>query len=259
MRIGAHVPAANPLTEAALRDAEVAQIFLSNPQSWAKPKPRSDADALIASDIDLVVHAPYILNVATTNNKVRIPSRSMLAAQATAAAAVGAKGLVVHGGHVPAGEDYKTGIQNWRKAFLSVRDAGGFATRILVENTAGGTLAMARHVDRLAELWDAIGEFDPGICLDTCHAHAGGEELLTLVDRVKAITGQIDLIHANDSKDVFGCGRDRHENIGKGQIDTDALCAVVSAANAPVIVETPGSTEGQRADIALLRERCATT
>jgi deoxyribonuclease-4 len=105
----------------------------------------------------------------------------------------------------------------------------------------------------LARLWDAIGDHEVGFCLDTCHAHAGGEDLLGLVDRVKAITGRIDLIHCNDSKDPFDSGRDRHDNLGSGMIDPELLIAVVRAAGAPVIVETPGDAEGQAADIAFLR------
>jgi deoxyribonuclease-4 len=100
-----------------------------------------------------------------------------------------------------------------------------------------------------------VGEFEVGFVLDTCHAHAGGEELLGIVDRVKAITGRIDLVHLNDSKDPFDSGRDRHTNIGEGEIDPDLLVAVVRAAGAPVIVETPGGVEGQSADIEYLRTR----
>src|SRR5260370_40887737 len=114
---------------------------------------------------------------------------------------------------------------------------------------------MARRLARLARLWDEIGELEPGFCLDTCHAHAGGEELADLVDRVKAITGRIDLVHANDSRDPFGSGADRHANFGSGQIDTDAIVAVCAAAGAPIIVETPGGAAGQGADIAFLRAR----
>ena len=105
-----------------------------------------------------------------------------------------------------------------------------------------------------ARLWDTLDGFDVGFCLDTCHAHAGGEELLGIVDRVKAITGRIDLVHANDSKDTFDSGRDRHDNFGRGKIDPKLISAVVRAANAPVVVETPGGADGQRADIAMLRE-----
>ena len=93
-----------------------------------------------------------------------------------------------------------------------------------------------------------------GFCLDTCHAHAGGEELVGLVDRVKAITGRIDLVHANDSRDAFDSGADRHANFGDGEVGTDALAEVVRTAAVPVVVETPGGREGQGSDIAWLKE-----
>jgi deoxyribonuclease-4 len=255
MRIGAHVDSADPLAEAAARGADLVQFFLTDPQSFKKPKPRADADALLASSVDVYIHAPYLINLASTNNRIRIPSRSLLMAHAEAAAALGAKGLIVHGGHVGTSDDPEVGFDNWRKAFAYARDNGGYPAQILIENTAGGDNAMARRFDRLARLWDAVGEYGVGFCLDTCHAHAGGEELLDIVDRVKAITGRVDLVHANDSKDGFDSGRDRHENLGEGQIDPDLLVAVIAAAGAPVVCETPGGAEGQGADIEFLRKR----
>jgi len=201
------------------------------------------------------VHAPYLVNVATTNNRIRIPSRKLLLQHSQGAADVGAKGVIVHGGHVNKNDDLSVGFENWRKTFAYAAKEGGFATQILIENTAGGDNACARRFDALAHLWDVVGEFDVGFVLDTCHAHAGGEDLLGIVDRVKAITGRVDLVHLNDSKDPFDSGRDRHTNIGQGEIDPDLLVAVVRAAGAPVIVETPGGVEGQSADIAYLRER----
>ncbi|MDX6214671.1 MAG: deoxyribonuclease, partial [Frankiales bacterium] len=125
---------------------------------------------------------------------------------------------------------------------------------ILIENTAGGDHALARRFDALARLWDAVGSYDSvGFCLDTCHAHAGGEDLLDIVDRVMAITGRIDLVHCNDSRDAFDSGADRHANFGTGQIDPDLLVAVVKAAGCPAVVETP--SDGQADDIALLKSR----
>ncbi|HEY2950489.1 MAG TPA: deoxyribonuclease IV [Micromonosporaceae bacterium] len=255
MRIGAHVDFADPLAEAAARDAEVVQFFLTDPQGWVTPSPRADAPALRASGLDLYVHAPYRINVATLNNRIRIPSRKLLLEHASAAAEIGARGIIVHGGHVDRGGDLATGFDNWRKTFEYAAKAGGFPLPLLIENTAGGDNACARRFDALARLWDVIGEYGAGFCLDTCHAHAGGEELLDVVDRVKAITGRIDLVHANDSKDPFDSGRDRHDNLGHGSIDPDTLVAVVRTAGAPVVVETPGGAEGQAADIAFLRDR----
>jgi deoxyribonuclease-4 len=255
MRIGAHVERADPLAAAAARGADAVQFFLSEPQGWEVPEERSDASALRDSDVEVYVHAPYRINVATLNNRIRIPSRNLLQAHATGAAQIGAKGLIVHASHVNRGDDLAAGCVNWAKTFQYAAKSGGFATPILIENTAGGDNALARRFDALARLWDAVGEYGVGFCLDTCHAHAGGEDLVNIVDRVKAITGRIDLVHANDSRDGFDSGRDRHENIGRGQIDPELIVEVIRAAGATVIVETPGGAEGQGADIAFLRKR----
>jgi deoxyribonuclease-4 len=254
MLIGAHLDAADPVAGAAARGAQVAQFFLTDPQSYKSPKPRPDAAALTADPLAIYIHAPYLVNVATLNNRIRIPSRKLLTAHAAGAAQLGAKGLIVHGGHVDDPADLATGFDNWRKAFAYAADSGGLPLPVLIENTAGGDNAIARRFDSLARLWDAIGEYDVGFCLDTCHAHAGGEELVDAVDRIKAITGRIDLVHANSSKDTFDSGRDRHDNFASGTIDPELIVAVVRAADADVIVETPGGVEGQAADIAYLRE-----
>ncbi len=251
MRIGVHIDQANPVKEAQVRAVDLVQFFLGDPQAWPKEVPvRDDAADLRASAVDMYVHAPYVINVATLNNRIRIPSRKMLSQQAAAAAAIGARGLIVHGGHVSRGDDPDIGCDNWRKTFEREK----FPLPILIENTAGGDHAMARRLDRLDRLWDVIGDYDVGFCLDTCHFHSGGEDLAGIVDRVKAITGRIDLVHANNSRDGFGSGADRHANFADGQIDPQAIVAVVEAAGAPVICETPGGVEGHLADIAYLRQ-----
>jgi deoxyribonuclease-4 len=257
LAIGAHVDQTDPIAEATARGADLVQFFLGDPQGWKGPRldfpggPAALREAAAAAGVTLYVHAPYVINVATTNNRIRIPSRKLLAQHVEVAAELGAAGLIVHGGHVLKGDDPDAGIENWRKTFERM----DCPLPVLIENTAGGDLAMARKLEVVARLWDAIGEFDPGFCLDTCHAHAGGEELAGLADRVKAITGRIDLVHANDSKDEFDSGRDRHENFGAGRLDPADLVAVVLAAGAPVVCETPGGAQGQSADIAWLRAR----
>ena len=252
MRIGAHVRDDDPLGAASERGAEVVQFFLADPQSWKSPKPHPQADALHEADVTIFVHSPYVLNVASTNNRIRIPSRKTVTQHAKVAAEIGAKGLIVHGGHVTKGEDPEAGLDNWRKLFERQAESGGFALPILVENTAGGDNAMARNWDMLARLWHRIGEFGPGMCLDTCHAFSAGEDLVDVVARTLAITGRIDLVHLNNSRDEFGSSRDRHANIKDGQIEPELLVAVAKAAGAPVVVETPA--EGQGEDIAFLRE-----
>jgi deoxyribonuclease-4 len=108
------------------------------------------------SGLSFFVHAPYVMNVASSNNKIRIPSRKILENHAKAAAQLGARGLVVHGGHVTAGEDPALGIANWVKALERIE----LPLPLLLENTAGGDFAMARRLDAIARLWDAIGGFD---------------------------------------------------------------------------------------------------
>ena len=252
---GAHVDSADPLSAAAAVGAEAVQFFLSDPQGWKKPQPHPLADAIRATDLAVYIHAPYLVNVASTNNKIRIPSRKILAQQAAAAAAIGAKGLIVHGGHVTAKDDPAQGIENWRKTFeRAVQQAdGGFGLPILIENTAGGENAMARTFDRLGRLWDAVGEYNPGFVLDTCHAWAGGEELADIVARVKAITGRVDLVHANNSRDTFDSGADRHANFDAGTFDSELIASVCRDAGCDVIVETPA--DGQRGDLEYLHKQ----
>jgi deoxyribonuclease IV len=261
LRIGAHVDQSDPVGAATARGAALSQFFLGDPQGYKGPEFRYDggADALRraadAAGVDLYVHAPYIINVATTNNRIRIPSRKLLQQHVDAAASIGAKGLIVHGGHVNKGDDPEKGFDNWRKAVA----ATDLKLPLLIENTAGGDNAMTRYLDRIGRVWDAISQaegFDMvGICLDTCHAHAGGNDLSTVVEDITKIAGGVALVHANDSRDDFDSGADRHTNLGKGRIDADELAAVVRDAGAPVVCETPGDAERHREDFDWLRAR----
>jgi len=246
--IGSHVSPQDPLAAADAEGADAVQIFLGNPQSWKKPKPRDDAARLRESDLPIYVHAPYLINVASANNRVRIPSRKILQDTCDAAADIAATAVIVHGGHVD-DDDLDAGFERWRKALDQLESA----VPVYLENTAGGDHAMARHFDTIARLWDHIGDKNIGFCLDTCHTWAAGEALIDAVERIQSITGRIDLVHCNDSKDPAGSGRDRHANLGAGEIDVDLLVAVVTAADAPIICET--ADEGRKDDIALLRDR----
>ncbi|HVN11960.1 MAG TPA: deoxyribonuclease IV [Kineosporiaceae bacterium] len=249
--IGAHVDSADPLAHAAAIGADAVQFFLGDPQGWKAPPPHPRAEAIRATDLAVYIHAPYLVNVASTNNKIRIPSRKILTQHAAAAAGIGARGLIVHGGHVTAKDDPEEGYENWRKTLERAPD-GGFGLPILIENTAGGENAMARSFDRLARLWDAVGDFGPGFVLDTCHAWTAGEDLVGIVDRVRGITGRVDLVHANSSRDAAGSGADRHANFDSGTIDPELIVAACREAGCDVIIETP--MDGIAADVAFLRK-----
>lgn len=252
--VGIHVSEEVAIEEAQARGAKIIQIMIGSPTAWKGHKlafPGGAAalrEQAAGAGIGIYVHAPYIINVASINNRVRIPSRKILQAQLDLAAEIDALGLIVHGGHVGEAE-LEVGYDNWRKAL----DAVEMSVPILIENTAGGEGAVARGVDRLGDLWEAVragkdGE-RVGFCLDTCHAWASGEGLPGLADRVRAATGRIDLVHANDSRDEQGSGADRHANLGKGRIPEDDLRAVLREAEAPMILETPGGLEDHLADL----------
>jgi deoxyribonuclease-4 len=250
VRIGSHVHQDDPLAAAQADGADVVQFFLGNPQSWKKPKPRDDAETLKASTIPLYVHAPYLINVASANNRIRIPSRKILQDTCDAAAAINATAVIVHGGHAD-DNDMGAGFERWVKAL----DYLETDVQVYLENTAGGDHAMARHFDTIGRLWDHIGDKGIGFCLDTCHAWAAGEDLETLVERVRAITGRIDLVHANSSRDPAGSARDRHAGFATGTIPPELLAHVVREAACDALVETPA--ESQAEDIAFLRAALA--
>jgi deoxyribonuclease IV len=257
---GAHVDQADPIAAAKALGASLSQFFLGDPQGWKTPTVGYAAGAAAlkadaeAAGIALYVHAPYVLNVVSTNNRVRIPSRQLLQKQIALATQIGAKGIIVHGGHVGDEADVGVGFDNWRKCI----DGLDLTLPLLIENTAGGNGAMARQLERIDQLWSTIasasGVENVGFCLDTCHAHAGGIELAGLVDKVKAITGRIDLVHANDSRDAFDSGADRHANLGAGLCDPEGLAEVIATAGSPIVFETPGAKQGKSDDIRWIAE-----
>ncbi len=249
--VGAHVAPGKPLKEAKALGADCVQVFLSDPQGWKKPPPRDDAEELRKSKVPLYVHAPYLINVCSPRNNVRYGSRKILQQTCEAAADVGAAAVIVHGGH--ADDDIAEGVGRWLRTLEMLESD----VPVYIENTAGGKNAVARRFDALARLWDGISkakfQAEIGFCFDTCHAHAAGEGLADAVERVREITGRIDLLHANDSRDPAGTGADRHANLGKGEIGADVLRAMIAEAGGPVVVETPGGAKDMRADLEFVR------
>jgi deoxyribonuclease IV len=253
--VGAHVGRERPLEAAAAVGGDCVQIFLSDPQSWRKPPAREDADELRSSSLPVYVHAPYLINVCSPKNNVRYGARKILQETCAAAGEVDAAAVIVHGGHAEDGVD--EGVARWVRTLEMLESP----VPVYIENTAGGTNAVARRFDALARLWEAVTSaptsVELGFCFDTCHAHAAGEELSDAVERVLAIVGGIDLLHANDSRDRAGTGADRHANLGSGEIGVEALRAMIAAAGAPVVVETPGGAEAMSADIEFVRAALA--
>jgi len=241
IKVGSHIGSADPITDAVTMGLSQIQIFCGDPQSFKGstfPHPNG-AQGLRAqaeqSGVDIYVHARYVINVASTNNKVRIPSRKLLQTEVNSAFEIGAKGVIVHGGHITADDEQDIGFKNWRKALTEL----DMKVPVFIENTAGGNHAMARRFEAISQLWEMVGDTGVGFCLDTCHAHAGGMAVSDVAERILSVVGKIDLIHCNDSRDEFDSGRDRHANLGNGSIDFDDIVHCIKTANAPVILETP--------------------
>ena len=253
--IGSHVPRRDPLGEARRRGAEVIQLNLSAPRNWSPPATHGDEDDLAASDLPIYVHAPDLVNPASADPEVRDRSRACLEAESAAATRIGARGLVVHGGQAGPDASIEVAIDRW---VTTMRNAT-LPCRLLIENTAGGANAPGRAPGDLGRLVHALRQegLDVGVALDTCHAHAAGLDLTTVVAGLTTAAGGIDLVHANDSHDPAGSGRDHHQHLGEGELDSGQLAAAALAPGAPVVVETPGGAEAQAADITWLRRRAA--
>ncbi len=261
MRLGASVPSKDPLASADEVGADVVQIHLSAPRVWRHPIGRADAQALCASDRIVAAHAPYLCNPASGNDEVREKTALNLQATLDEAARCGVHGVVVHAGHAAGGGTMDDAIDRWVELAHRLRSD----VPLLIENTASGDTAPGRHLGDLVRLFERLRGEDLdvriGSCFDTCHAWAGDPDAAgDPTGYVKAFAeaaGGIDLLHVNDSRDRAGAGRDRHTNLGEGEMGLDVLEAMVGTAaevGCPaLVVETPSEDGGQARDLALLR------
>lgn len=274
--IGAHCPTAGGLSRGTLRYAvthglQAVQVFVSNPRGWAATTgdPRDDhafREGIGAARLPVFVHAPYLINLGSPNPATREKSVVALAHALRRGGQIGAAAVVVHTGSAVAGARRETALAQLREGLLPLLDAvPDDGPRLLVEPTAGGGQALAARVEDLAEYFTVLDAHPRlGVCLDTCHAFAAGHDLAapgglrtTLSALVRAVgRGRLGLVHANDSRDPLGSGRDRHANIGAGHIGTDPfreLFVHPATRGVPVLLETPGEARGLRGDLVTLR------
>jgi deoxyribonuclease-4 len=254
--IGAHLSRSTAVADRAIADADVVQVFVSNPRGY-QPPDRKTVEALRdLGDVPVFAHLPYLVNPASADPSVRARSRALI--EATDRAGVGVlAGVVVHAGQGGPQASVEEAIDRWVDALQGLT----LTVPLLVENTAGGNAAPGRRTEHHVELVLRLRELGlpTGVCYDTCHAHAAGlGDLIAGFDDLVAGVGAVDLVHLNDSKDLQGSARDRHANIGEGFIGTDALVALTRHAvesKVPVLLETPGDPAGWATEIALLRSR----
>ena len=268
--IGAHISVAGGLARALPRAAEVGaeavQVFVANPRAWAAPPTDPDGDAAFAVECSLpvFVHAPYLINFGSPSAETLARSGDALAFSLRRAAAIGARGVVLHAGSAVLGNRWEDAMAQVRAAVLGVLDAVPEAPRLLIEPTAGGGGALASDAASLAAYLDTLGRDERiGVCLDTCHMHAAGADLTSPESFARALRayaraagpGRIGLLHVNDSRDPVGSKRDRHESIGRGTIGLEpfaALFAAPATRRVPMVVETLDTQ--QAADIATVKK-----
>jgi deoxyribonuclease-4 len=271
-RVGAHVPAARAFTYAEQVQAESIQIFVSNPRGWAMPVIDASTDEnfrerAIAADLITWVHAPYLINLGSPTIQTYENSLASTSYALLRAARIGAKGVVVHTGSAVDPAHLETAWKQIHDGVMPILDAlADTAPYLLLEPTAGQGQSLCKRLDDLAYYFQALENHPKvGICLDTCHVFAAGHDLTApggvketldlLVDVVGP--GRLRLIHANDSKDICGALKDRHENIGAGAIGIDPFADLfthAAVAGVPLILETPGMETEHEKEIALLKE-----
>ncbi|MGW6396938.1 deoxyribonuclease IV [Streptomyces sp. NPDC055134] len=276
--VGGHVPVAGGLASVGLSyarelDAETVQVFVANPRGWATPpgNPKQDEEfraACAAEGIPAYVHAPYLINFGSHTEATVEKSVESLRHSLRRAREIGALGVVVHTGSATGGRERAVALAQVRERMLPLLDelTHDDDPYLLLESTAGQGSSLCSRTWDFGPHFDALDAHPKlGVCLDTCHIFAAGHDLTgpdgmrqtldLLVDTVGE--GRLKLIHANDSKDVVGAHKDRHENIGSGHIGAEpfrALMAHPATENVPLILETPGGKEGHAADVARLKE-----
>jgi len=273
--LGAHVPVGPGLARGAwksMRDlgGDTLQVFTGNPRGWAPSSgdPAQDAAfrALCEDEgVPAFVHAPYLVNLGSPSAATYEKSVASVAHNLARTHAIGARGLVVHTGSCVDDGTYDAALRQVREGLLPLLDTlPDDGPRLLLEPTAGQGRSLCARVDDLEPYLEALDHHPRvGICLDTCHAFAAGEPLdevagvAATLERLLDVAGpgRLALVHANDSKDVRGSFKDRHERIGQGHLGKDAFAALLAhpvTEGVPFVLETPGGADAWREDLALL-------
>ncbi len=281
--IGTHVLVGKGLVDGAVANADLVgaetfQVFTGNPRGWALSlgKPAEDhrfRDLMGERGTRVFIHAPYLVNLGSPTPATYERSVASVAHNLKRAAEIGAEGVVVHtGSYVVPGEGdteerHAAAMRQVREGLLPLLDAlGDDGPWLLLEPTAGQGRSLCAGVEDLAAYLAALDDHPrAGICLDTCHVFAAGAPLdepggtTATVDRIVEIggPGRLRLVHANDSMDVRGAFKDRHQRIGEGHIGEDAfveLFAHPATDGVPFILETPDSRDADTRDIPLLKK-----
>ena len=274
--LGAHVSVAGGVHKAFARGRDIGcdavQIFVKNASQWrAKPLAETQVGAFRSAHagdpMPVVAHGSYLINLCSTDPDTLDRSQTALADELARCTALGVPGLVLHpGAHLGAGEE--AGLEGIARSLDRVfADHPDIDAKVLLENTAGqGTVLGSRfeQLTRIVALVDAPERL--GVCFDSCHAFAAGYDLrdaagyqdtFDAFDRALGLE-RLEAIHLNDSKFPLGQNKDRHQNIGQGEIGADFFARLLADerfAAVPMLLETPLGDDGRghRLDLERLR------
>jgi len=280
MLVGAHVSPAGGLPKAVERGVEkgcrAIQIFNQSPRMW-RPTAYTDEDfaafraAMDDSPVDAVmIHAVYLLNCASDDPDIRAKSLASLTHSLRVGDAIGAACVVLHSGSAKTG-DVGEAIARAGEVFREALAESG-SCPLHLENTAGTGGTLGRSFEELAALVEAGGGSPRlGLCLDSCHLLASGYDIRTMagledaLEQADAAVGldRLGSLHLNDSQTSLGSNRDRHANVGEGELGEEGCTAFLSEARfegLPLVLETPGPdktgpTAEEIAHCMALRER----
>lgn len=263
MLLGSHVSIAGSIYESIDRAVSLGcntmQIFSRNPRGWQVTR-------LSPSDVEefkkrrkekgispVIVHIPYIINLASGDNKLYNKSISAYIEDIERAGRLGAEYFCTHlGSHGGRGEDW--GIKRFTEGLNEVLKNTSQGVTILLENTAGSGSWIGYKFEHIGRIIDGVKNNSRlGVCLDTCHTFTAGYDFRTekglqnLLKEFDKIIGldKLKLIHLNDSKGKVGSNIDRHEHIGKGEIGLEAFKRFINhpkLKSLPYILETPKKT-----------------
>jgi deoxyribonuclease-4 len=236
--------------------AEALQLFAQSPRAWRFPE--HDADVLASfgerargAGVEAVlVHVIYLVNLATPDDEHYRKSVETMRRTMETACAIGADGVVFHvGSHLGAG--FEAGLERAVPALEQVLELCSERTWLLVENSAGAGGTIGRSLDELATIVDRLDRHPRlGICLDSCHLWVSGadvrerNELDRLVREVDDTIGldRLRALHVNDAASPLGSNRDRHANIGEGELGEQLgqFLAHPKLQGLPALLEVPG-------------------
>ena len=276
-RIGAHTPTTGGMAKRSIEyaqttGAEVIQVFASSPRMWAMPAAKPDLDNAFKEkaaelDIETYVHAPFLINLGSPTEATYLNSLASTAYSLQRGADIGALGVVIHTGSAVETTHVERAWKQIHEGMMPILDAlSDDSPFLLLEPTAGQGQSLVKKLDDLENYLKAL-EYHPkvGICLDTCHVFAAGHDIAVkggmakTLDLLVEIAGveRFKLVHANDSMDVCGALKDRHQNIGDGHIGIDPFAELLShpaTAGVPLVLETPGMEEKHTIEVALLKK-----